>query len=595
MFYLFKQNCIFASNMHYWALYILLLCVGIGCTDEKERAAIRILDRAEMLMTSYPEEACACLDSIKYPELISARQNARWCMLKGQLADTLHTRLPYVHQLERALHYVNRKGTTGEQAQVGLYLGRAYMEDLLQEQALRTYLEALNKSLTINNYNLAGYICSYMGDVYQFQEAYLKAKDKYLEAAAYFETAKNRRSQGIAFLEASRNYVFADSLDRALHCAHQAENILIVYGDSSDCSAVYNALGNIYLEQENYLLVKQYLQKAIEYDPSDTSPNYSALATLYLIQGDTKQARIYLEKAKAPTYNKSTHTELFYKYYQIEKQEGNIAKALTNLEKYVLQSDSILSSKKDTQVLGLEEKYNHAQTEKARAHLMREKHRMQNLTVLSILLLIIVVAIHQLQLRRKRLVLTQKNNELLTLKNKILSMQNSLLLKEDELQQLSIQIEEYRKNVYWDRQGKELEVLYQKKQQELEQANRQVQEQRQQLWAQAPIVSKVQKLASTVIPNSRKSPLTQKDWRDIQELVDTVYPMIPVKLQEVGINDTEKDICYLTMFGLDTNQIAILLPQYAPSSITRYRQKLRHDLQINDRNLKLRDFLVNIK
>lgn len=124
--------------------------------------------------------------------------------------------------------------------------------------------------------------------------------------------------------------------------------------------------------------------------------------------------------------------------------------------------DSVLISRNKAQVIGLEEKYNHAQTEKARAHLMREKHRMQNLTVLSILLLIIVVAIYQLQLRRKRLVLAQKNNELLTLKNKILSMQNSLLLKEDELQQLSIQIEEYRKNVYWDRQGKELEVLYQK-------------------------------------------------------------------------------------------------------------------------------------
>ena len=166
MFYLFKQNCIFASNMHYWVLYILLLCVGIGCTDEKERAAIRILDRAEMLMTSYPEEACACLDSIKYPELISARQNARWCMLRGRLADTLHTRLPYVHQLERALRYVNREGSVGEQAQIGLYLGRAYKEDWLREQALRTYLEALQKSLTVNDYNLAGYICSYMGGLF---------------------------------------------------------------------------------------------------------------------------------------------------------------------------------------------------------------------------------------------------------------------------------------------------------------------------------------------------------------------------------------------------------------------------------------------
>ena len=293
--------------------------------------------------------------------------------------------------------------------------------------------------------------------------------------------------------------------------------------------------------------------------------------------------------------NKSQQADYYYQCYKIDKSRQHIGEALNALEKYLKELDSVLISRNKAQVIGLEEKYNHAQTEKARAHLMREKHRMQNLTVLSILLLIIVVAIYQLQLRRKRLVLAQKNNELLTLKNKILSMQNSLLLKEDELQQLSIQIEEYRKNVYWDRQGKELEMLYQKKQQELEQANRQVQEQRKQLWAQAPIVSKVQKLASTVIPNSRKSPLSQKDWRDIQELVDTVYPMIPVKLQEVGINDTEKDICYLTMFGLDTNQIAILLPQYAPSSITRYRQKLRHDLQINDRNLKLRDFLVNIK
>ena len=383
-------------------------------------------------------------------------------------------------------------------------------------------------------------------------------------------------------------------MDRALHCAHQAENILIVYGDSLDCADVYNALGNIFATQGDKNAALSFFKKGISFDEQEVASDYLSLADLYLQENDTLQVHYYMQQAKI-NLNKSQQADYYYQCYKIDKSRQHIGEALNALEKYLKEMDSVLISRNKAQVIGLEEKYNHAQTEKARAHLMREKHRMQKLTVLSILLLIIVVAIYQLQLRRKRLVLAQKNNELLTLKNKILSMQNSLLLKEDELQQLSIQIEEYRKNVYWDRQGKELEMLYQKKQQELEQANRQVQEQRKQLWAQAPIVSKVQKLASTVIPNSRKSPLSQKDWRDIQELVDTVYPMIPVKLQEVGINDTEKDICYLTMFGLDTNQIAILLPQYAPSSITRYRQKLRHDLQINDRNLKLRDFLVNIK
>ena len=591
----FQKNCIFASDMRCWVLYILLLCVGIGCTDEYERAAIRMLDRAESLMPSHPQEAYACLDSIAYPELISARQNARWCMLRGRLADTLHTRLPYVHQLERALRYVNREGSVGEQAQIGLYLGRAYKEDWLREQALRTYLEALQKSLTVNDYNLAGYICSYMGDVYQFQEAYLKAKDKYLEAAAYFETAENWRSRGIAFLEASRNYVFADSLDRALEYMLKAKSILLNSTDSIGQSSILNGLGNIYAALGDYQQAEYCLKKSIELDPKEAGASMAALASLYLAKGDTKQARFYIEQSKESAQNRTIEIESFYKYYLIEKQEGDIASALTNLEEYVLQSDSILSSKEDAQVLGLEEKYNHAQTEKARAHLMREKHRMQNRTVLFILLFVIVVAVYQLQLRRKRLLLAQKNNELLALKNEILSMQNHLLLKEEELRQLSVRIEEYRKTAHWDRQGKELEELYQKKRQEVELVNRQVQEQRQQLWERAPIVAKVQKLASTVIPNSRKSPLTPKDWQAIRELVDAVYPMVSVKLLEAGIKGVEKDICYLALFGLDTNQTAILFPQYAPTSISRYRQKLRHDLQINDRNLQLRDFLVNMK
>ena len=433
-----------------------------------------------------------------------------------------------------------------------------------------------------------------MGDVYQFQEAYLKAKDKYLEAAAYFETAENWRSRGIAFLEASRNYVFADSLDRALHCAYQAEDILMVYGDSLDCADVYNAFGNIFAIQGDKNAALSFFKKGISFDKHEVVSDYLSLADLYLQENDTAKVHYYMQQAKA-NLNKFQQANYYYQCYKVNKSEKQTSDALNALEKYLKEMDSALINRNKTQVLGLEEKYNHAQTEKARAHLMREKHRMQNRTVLFILLFVIVVVVYQLQLRRKRLLLAQKNNELLALKNEILSMQNHLLLKEEELRQLSVRIEEYRKTAHWDRQGKELEELYQKKRQEVELVNRQVQEQRQQLWERAPIVAKVQKLASTVIPNSRKSPLTPKDWQVIRELVDAVYPMVPVKLQEAGIKGVEKDICYLALFGLDTNQTAILFPQYAPTSISRYRQKLRHDLQINDRSLQLRDFLVNMK
>ena len=134
----------------------------------------------------------------------------------GQTADTLHTDLPYSHQLERAARYYHRKGNTSEQARILLYLGRAYVEEMETGKALHIYLKALDKSLSVNNNNLSGYINSYIGDLYDNQASYNIALKKYLSAATYFEKAKNIRSQAFAYRDASRMCYLTDSLEAAL-------------------------------------------------------------------------------------------------------------------------------------------------------------------------------------------------------------------------------------------------------------------------------------------------------------------------------------------------------------------------------------------
>ena len=174
----------------------------IGCRDESD--ATYLIDRAESLLKSDPDSSLILLDSIAVPDNLSDKLLARWCMLYGRVADTLYTDLPYVQQLRRAQAYYEAHGTKQEQAKIGLYLGRSYVEDkenekamevyknnncivISDEMAMKVYLQALDIALRCEDYNQAGYICSYMGDLYDFEGDYLLGKDKIRKRNLIFE------------------------------------------------------------------------------------------------------------------------------------------------------------------------------------------------------------------------------------------------------------------------------------------------------------------------------------------------------------------------------------------------------------------------
>lgn len=187
----------------------------IGCRDESD--ATYLIDRAESLLKSDPDSSLILLDSIAVPDNLSDKLLARWCMLYGRVADTLYTDLPYVQQLRRAQAYYKSHGTKQEQAKIGLYLGRSYVEDKENEKAMKVYLQALDIAVRCQDYNQAGYICSYMGDLYDFEGDYLLGKDKYKEAESYFRKAGNMRSSAFALQDIGRMYAFSDSLDIHLY------------------------------------------------------------------------------------------------------------------------------------------------------------------------------------------------------------------------------------------------------------------------------------------------------------------------------------------------------------------------------------------
>ena len=562
----------------------------IGCRDESD--AIYLIDRAESLLKSDPDSSHILLDSIAVPDNLSDKLLARWCMLSGKVADTLYTDLPYVQQLLRAQAYYKSHGTKQEQAKIGLYLGRSYVEDKENEKAMKVYLQALDIALRSEDYNQAGYICSYMGDLYDFEGNYLLGKDKYKEAESYFRKAGNMRSSAFALRDVGRMYAFSDSLDIALIFLLKADTIIVEVGDSSDIGTIYNGIGNIYNMLGNKELAKLYLWKIVNMSDFDDAPSYRTLAGIYIEEGDFKNARICLEKASVPSFNDMTRFSVLYGYSLLEKAEGNWEKAWFYLDEYNSASDSILTIRNRENIIKIEKEYEHLKISLENMRLKSDKQKYFIYWVISVSILLILLWVFQIRIDRKNKRLLKQEIDLSNKSNELFRLRDNLRNKQDRLEALSIQLSEKNEKLNELDSREKLEKEYEQIKKEEETLVLRIAERRKDLFLSSAIAKKVIKLSQKVVPGATKSPLSEKDWQNIITQVNEVYPFLADRLAAFNLSAAELRYCYLSLLGLDSIGESILL-HIQPDSVNKRRQRVRQRLGIIAKELDLCAYLIN--
>lgn len=562
----------------------------IGCRDESD--AIYLIDRAESLLKSDPDSSHILLDSIAVPDNLSDKLLARWCMLSGKVADTLYTDLPYVQQLLRAQAYYKSHGTKQEQAKIGLYLGRSYVEDKENEKAMKVYLQALDIALRSEDYNQAGYICSYMGDLYDFEGNYLLGKDKYKEAESYFRKAGNMRSSAFALRDVGRMYAFSDSLDIALIFLLKADTIIVEVGDSSDIGTIYNGIGNIYNMLGNKELAKLYLWKNVNMSDFDDAPSYRTLVGIYIEEGDFKNARICLEKASVPSFNDMTRFSVLYGYSLLEKAEGNWEKAWFYLDEYNSASDSILTIRNRENIIKIEKEYEHLKISLENMRLKSDKQKYFIYWVISVSILLILLWVFQIRIDRKNKRLLKQEIDLSNKSNELFRLRDNLRNKQDRLEALSIQLSEKNEKLNELDSREKLEKEYEQIKKEEETLVLRIAERRKDLFLSSAIAKKVIKLSQKVVPGATKSPLSEKDWQNIITQVNEVYPFLADRLAAFNLSAAELRYCYLSLLGLDSIGESILL-HIQPDSVNKRRQRVRQRLGIIAKELDLCAYLIN--
>lgn len=549
-------------------IYILLTSLTflvVGCQNESEE--IRLINQAERLFDAYPDSVITTLDSIPLPEEMNPRLIARWCMLYARAADKIEDEMPYTNQLEIALKYYQKKKMREEEAEIGLYLGRSYVEDKEYEKAMRAYSDALEVALAIKDYNRAGYICSYMGDLYEVDLRYILAAEKYKESGKYFHLANNTTSYVRAFVNEAHSYSIADSSYLALASLKQAEMVMDSLNVEEVRSYVYNGLSNIYNNLGDYDLAEYYILRCIELDPEEIASDYLVLTDISLKCMDMEKAEYYLKKANIFTNNELVLPTIVYYNYKIKKEQGDFEIALSFHEQYVAIEDSLINVGKSVDIYDADQKYERLKLHNENIELVLKNQKSYLFILLLLFAIALLVIFYLMTLRRKNRSLLKQQEEINDLNQNIYHLSIELREKEEQLklQENSLHL------------AKEELVSYENIKKEVEDLRHRLINLREIKILNSSLAQKIKRMSQTVWSKVSQAVIDEKMWIDIEVLMVEVYPDIVKALRDADLSFSEMHLCFLTLFKLDTKAMSTLL-NIIPTSVDKTRLRVRKKL-----------------
>lgn len=559
--------------IHILITFIALLVVGC----QNETGETRLMDQAERLFDAYPDSSITVLDSIPLPEEMSPRLVARWCMLYARAADKIEDEMPYTNQLEIALTYYQTKNMREEEAEIGLYLGRSFVEDKQYEKAILAYSDALEVALAIKSYNRAGYISSYMGDLYELDDRFILAAEKNRESGRYFLLANNLKSYVRAFVNEGRSYMATDSNYLALTALKQAEVIMDSLHVEEVRDYVYNGLGNVYNYLGKYDLAAYYILQCIELDPEETASDYLVLVDISYKRMDWEKVEYYLTKANIPTDNEYVLLSIAYYNYMVRKERGDLSNALAFYEQYVAISDSFMRISKSVDIYDTGQKYEHVKLHNQNVKLLLKNQRYYVFVFSLLFVSALLIIIYLVTLRKKNHSIWISQQEINALNRSIYQLYVELQGRKDELSKLQIIIQETERPDNLSYPLEEELAAYEKVKEEVECLRSQLISMRETRILHSSLAKKIKALSQTVQPNVSEAPISDKMWTDIECLMMEVYPDVLKVLRDAGLSSSEMHLCFLTLFKLDTKAISILL-NIIPTSVDRSRLRVRKKL-----------------
>ena len=401
----------------------LLFCF-VGCSFIPDE-----LKTAEKLIETAPDSALHILQNLPADRYKSGESRALYGLLMIRTLDKKLLPLKPDSLLDFSISYYQKNPDHDRLATCYLYKGRSYKYNNLYEKAIDYYLKALDEIQNQDNNLLFGRIYLDLGEIYNIQQDYGLARDKFIAAYGYFTKGEHQELAFYSILYAGRTYHEAKEYSKAdIHF----RGIIPQTADSIQKGALYQEMGLNFFDAGQLDSALIYYRQIINYPNigNNRAVRYYLLAGLYYKMNYIDSALLYAKKSIHDQPDLRTQRECYRILTNSEFLNGNMKEMSEYMNNYVHLGDSL--RKIDAQTKGSYIEAMHSTKKEAE----KSKSIIGLLSLIVLLILGSAYIIYQLIIRRstleKKLIQESYTEEKVGIHKKVIEEKWAILQKQIE-------------------------------------------------------------------------------------------------------------------------------------------------------------------
>ncbi|WP_455666162.1 tetratricopeptide repeat protein [Phocaeicola sp.] len=401
-------------------LTLFIITILLSCNSQPHSIEKELLPLS-FNIEEHPDSVLTILDSIINTQHLSHIDKLKWNLLYIRAYEEKYYQLPHDSIVRYTTKEMLQRGNDSDKAFCLFYLGRLHVQKSDYNNAMLTYLQALEYAKNIKNDRLVGLIYSYISKVYKKEKRYDKSIQALKQAYLFYDQVHCSRSQIFALLDIGSTFSYSEQSDSALFYYTKAEVIARQINDKDALASISFQLSKSYWDKNDLESAKYYLDECSEeIQDSNLYPKIELLRTqIFIKQKKFIEAKATLQQLITSRYNFSITMKAsnYISMSMIEKQLSNYKAALLWQDKYITLYDSIISIRLNTNTLDIELKQRNSLLE---ANIQKTKEKNKTYIYLFTISLISCVTSFILYYLKRRnakllaiqvLMLNEKNKE----------------------------------------------------------------------------------------------------------------------------------------------------------------------------------------
>lgn len=539
-----------------YILFVGVLVAAVGVWQYGLRYTYRQLEGIEELLQHRADSAWRALQEIRHPGRLYGRNRALYALLYTQACYKNSVPVESDSLIRFAVDYYSDTPDSLRKSESCFYMAQVCRDRYDRRRALEYFHKAGSAAEGCSEYKYLSLLYYHWGCLLQDEKPYRESLNKLLKAEYYDRLRGDTTAWVYSLSGVGWSYMLEKQYDSAYYCLSKAIQLGKV-NDREQISWLYYNVAILYYLQKEYIKALEYLNKS--YDMGDNEQNKVDLmkGKVFLHLKEADSTRYYIEKSK-----EESDVGMMLEYYgmasALEKQIGNLNKALEYHELYAAYMDSVALRKDSNRLMEWQKKYNYSLVQNENMYLKTVQQRKDIILLLCVILLILLIPLFYLvycKIKSNKEAFIREQNRL---------WQQRIQKKDSELRQAKQEISS--KEQQWKEKALYNDELI-KHIIELEQWN---------------VFQKDKQLPKLI--------LSLEELEHLVRVIDDCYHHYTVRLQTEFPTLKESDIyiCCLLKIGVKNKDICYLLG-VTEETLKKRKYRIKHDKLKLD--IALEDFL----